>query len=345
MDTWKEQLKNSITSVSQLHKYIPENQSENYDLQKEIRISPYMMNLIANLDSESALKKQFIPFKKKSTYKYDNDYLNESKFEPIPNLIHRYKNRVIIIVTNKCACYCQFCTRQRVTKNKQNIHLEAEKILDYIRRDANINDVLITGGDPLILENTQLVSLIDQLENIDHLKVIRIGTRMPITLPMRIDNELIEALRKYNNLYINIHVNHPIELTSESKYAIYCLTSAGIPVGSQTVLLKGINDNFETLKQLFEELIHIRVKPYYLYQCDKVAGCEDFVVDPQKGISIINALSQEISGFALPKYVIDTPQLGKMILGPCHLQSLNKDGVLMKAGDIKVNYSIKEHMN
>lgn len=345
MENWEEQLKNSITNVSQLHNCISENQSGNYDLQKEIRISPYMMNLISKMDSEGVLKKQFIPFKKDSAYKYDNDYLNESKFEPIPNLIHRYKNRVIIIVTNRCACYCQFCTRQRVTKNKQHIHLDVENILDYIRKDININDVLITGGDPLILENTQLVTLIDQLENIDHLKVVRIGTRIPITLPMRIDDELVEVLRKYNNLYINIHVNHPIELTTESRHAIYRLTSVGIPVGSQTVLLKGINDNFETLKQLFEELIQIRVKPYYLYQCDKVAGCEDFVVDPQKGISIINALSQEISGFALPKYVIDTPELGKMILAPCHLQSLDNDVVLMKAGNKKINYSIKEHLN
>ena len=299
MKNWKEQIRNSITKTEDLNQYITLSEDEQQALQmKKIQITPYMMNLISKCDSNKALRMQFIPFNNNTHLQYDADYLDESKFQPVPNLIHKYKNRVIIIATKKCACYCQFCTRQRVTNNVQQIYFDKQKIIDYIQANKNINDVLITGGDPLIMDTYEIVSLIDSLECIENIKIIRIGTRIPITLPMRIDDELINALRKYNNLYINIHVNHPSELTSESRKAILALANAGIPLGSQSVLLKGINDDVTILKRLFEELICIKVKPYYLYQCDKVTGCENYILDPQKGINIINNLSREISGFA-----------------------------------------------
>lgn len=343
MINWKEQVKSCITQVEQISQYITLNESEYEAMKnKKFQITPYMMRLIAVADCKEALRKQFVPFSDDTSYKYSADYLNELKFQPIPNLIHKYKNRVIIIATNKCACYCQFCTRQRVTCREQHIHFDKEKILDYIKQNREINDVLITGGDPLIMETHTIVSLIDSLSEIDHIKVIRIGTRIPITLPMRIEDELVKALQKYKNLYINIHINHPAELTVESKNAISRLANAGIPVGSQTVFLKGINDNLETLKCLFEELVSIKVKPYYLYQCDKVSGCENFITDPKKGISIINTLSQEISGFALPKFVIDTPEAGKMILAPCHLQNFGKDAVYMKTINRDIIYPTNE---
>lgn len=343
MNNWKEQIKSCITQVEQISQYITLTESEYEAMEnKKFQITPYMMRLIAETDCEEALRKQFVPFNDSTSYKYSADYLNELKFQPIPNLIHKYKNRVIIIATNKCACYCQFCTRQRVTCRKQYGYFDKGKILDYIKQNREINDVLITGGDPLILETHTIVSLIDSLSEIDHIKVIRIGTRIPITLPMRIEDELVNALRKYKNLYINIHINHPVELRPESRNAISRLVNAGIPIGSQTVFLKGINDNLETLRCLFEELISIKVKPYYLYQCDKVSGCESFISNPQKGISIINTLSQEISGFAVPKFVIDTPEAGKMILAPCHLQNLSKDAVYMKTINRDIVYSTSE---
>lgn len=343
MNSWKEQIKNCITQIEQISQYITLNESE-YEavINKKFQITPYMMRLISETDCKEALRKQFVPFINNTSYKYSADYLNELKFQPIPNLIHKYKNRVIIIATNKCACYCQFCTRQHVTCGEQHIYFDKEKILDYIKQNREIKDVLITGGDPFILETHIIISLIDSLSEIDHIKIIRIGTRIPVTLPMRIEDELVNALRKYKNLYINIHINHPTELNAESKNAISRLTNAGIPIGSQTVFLKGINDNLETLRCLFEELISIKVKPYYLYQCDKVSGCESFITDPQKGISIINTLSQEISGFAVPKFVIDTPETGKMILAPCHLQNLNKNAVYMKTINRDIVYSTSE---
>ncbi len=343
MSAWKDQIQNCITQIEQINKYINLNVSEQEAVKnRKFQITPYMMSLIAQSDCEKVLRKQFVPFNESNPYKYKADYLNELKFQPIPNLIHRYKNRVIIIATNKCACYCQFCTRQRVTCREQSIHLEIKRILSYIKQNSEINDVLITGGDPLIMDTDTIVSLIDSISEIDHIRVIRIGTRIPITLPMRIDDELVNALSKYKNLYINIHINHSAELTAESRNAITRLANAGIPIGSQTVFLKGINDNIETLRNLFEELVSIKVKPYYLYQCDKVSGCENFITDPKRGITIINTLSQEISGFAVPKFVIDTPEAGKMILAPCHLQSLNSEKIYMKTTNDKIEYSTSE---
>lgn len=344
MNEWREELKNSITEIENLKKYIHLSESEQQAVQeKKVQITPYMMNLISHLDSESGLRKQFIPTVNHTGFQYRDDYLNELEFQPVPNLIHKYKNRVIIIATNACACYCQFCTRQRVTKNN-SFCFDRAQILNYIRTNKSINDVLITGGDPLICNTQDIGSLIDDVADIEHIKVIRIGTRVPITLPMRIDDELVNTLGKYNNLYINIHVNHPLELTSESQNAILRLANAGIPLGSQSVLLKGINDNAATLKELFEKLVSIKVKPYYLYQCDKVAGCENYITNPEKGIALINHLAQELSGFALPKFVIDTPDAGKKVLAPCHLHSIDENAIYIQADNTSIVYSTEELM-
>ena len=208
MTDWKEQLRNCIIKMEDLYKYITLSQAEYQALQmKKIQITPYMMNLILKHDMNGVLRKQFIPIHNSTHFQYCSDYLNESNFQPVPNLIHKYKNRVIIITTNNCACYCQFCTRQRVTNNAQNFCFDKQKIIDYIHANKNINDVLITGGDPLIWNTDEIVSLIDSLERIDTINIIRIGTRIPITLPMRIDDELVNALRNYNNIYISIFIS------------------------------------------------------------------------------------------------------------------------------------------
>lgn len=309
--TWEEQLQNCITGSSSA-------------CDQKLHLSPYMDELIKRTHSV-ALQKQFIPQTSACNFQFSNDYLREDEYMPIPNLIHRYESKAVIIATNQCACYCQFCTRQRITRGAENSLDNFKKILDYIKKHSEIVDVLVTGGDPLVLSTGRIVNILKEIEKIDSVKIIRIGTRIPITLLQRINTELIESLRTVNHLYINIHINHPDELTPDSKNAILSLANAGIPLGSQSVLLKGINDDYDVLKKLFQQLIQIKVKPYYLYQCDKVYGCEDFMVDIHKGISIINKLCNQLSGFAVPKFVVDTPEMGKMVLAPCSISRTDGD--------------------
>lgn len=306
---WEDELKYCITNEDSLDG-------------PKLHLTPYMNNLIESTHS-SALQKQFIPHTSNFSFQFSNDYLREEEYMPIPNLIHRYRSKVIIIATNQCACYCQFCTRQRITRSGEISLNNFEKILDYIKKHPEIEDVLVTGGDPLVLSTNKIINILQEIEKIKNVKIIRIGTRIPITLPQRINIELVNELKRITHLYINIHINHPDELTIMSKNAILSLANAGIPLGSQSVLLKGINDNYNILKNLFEELIQIKVKPYYLYQCDKVKGCEDFIVDVQKGIDIINKLCNQISGFAVPKFVVDTPEMGKMVLAPCSVNRID----------------------
>lgn len=308
---WENELQKSITD------FLP------FKEQKCL-LTSYMDKLIKDTHS-IALQKQFLPHNPDSSFHFSDDYLREDEYMPIINLIHRYKSKALILATNQCACYCQFCTRQRITRCNEMNFDNFEKILVYIKTHSEIEDVLITGGDPLTLTTNKILTILQGLEKIKSVKVIRIGTRIPITLPQRIDDELISELKKFNNLYINIHINHPDELTAISKKAILSLANAGIPLGSQSVLLRGVNDSYDTLKNLFKQLIYIKVKPYYLYQCDKVKGCEDFIVDVQKGIDIINRLCNEVSGFAVPKFVVDTPEIGKMVLAPCSINRVDKN--------------------
>lgn len=309
--TWENELQNGIADI------LP------FKGQKCL-LTSYMEKLIKDTHS-IALIKQFIPHNSDSNLHFLDDYLRENEYMPITNLIHRYKSKALILATNQCACYCQFCTRQRITRCNEMSFDNFEKILAYIKTHSEIEDILITGGDPLTLTTDKIVTILQGLQKIKSVKVIRIGTRIPITLPQRIDSELISGLKQFNNLYINIHINHPDELTTISKKAILSLANIGIPLGSQSVLLKGVNDNYDTLKNLFKQLIYIKVKPYYLYQCDKVKGCEDFIVDVHKGIDIINRLCNEISGFAIPKFVVDTPEKGKMVLAPCSINRVDKN--------------------
>lgn len=304
---------------------------------QNLHLTPYMEKLIKDTQS-IALFKQFVPHTSSSNLQFSHDYLREEDYTPVSNLVHRYKNKVIIIATSQCACYCQFCTRQRITRTKETCLDNLDEILTYIQKHPEIEDVLVTGGDPLMLSTDKIVIILKELEKLKNIKIIRIGTRIPITLPKRVDDELIKNLQQFSNLYINIHINHPDELTLCSKKAILSLANAGIPLGSQSVLLKGINDNYEILKDLFEQLIRIKVKPYYLYQCDKVMGCEDFIVDVQKGIDIVNKLCNQISGFAVPKFVVDTPEMGKMVLAPCSVQRIEGNLYYFSNNDGECSY-------
>lgn len=330
------QLSHSICNIQRLGECIDLADEELAKMDRRIRITPYILQLIE--DGNLHIRKQFIPFTNGTYAAFSEDYLQELPYSPVENLVHRYKSKAIYIATNQCACYCQFCTRQRITQCAHPYNDNFEQVLAYLREHEEINDLLITGGDPLILETTKIVSILDAISSLRQIRLMRIGTRVPITLPMRVDSHLLDALKKYDNLYINIHVNHVSELTAESEKAILALANSGIPVGSQTVLLRGINNDENALRELFEELISIKVKPYYLYQCDRVKGCEEYVTDVLEGITIVNRLCNTMSGFAIPKFVVDTPELGKMVLAPCSIISLSEGQLTLASTEGKCNY-------
>ena len=332
------QLSNSICNLQELSNILKLSKEELGMKNKKIRITPYILESIKNGNMQ--IRKQFIPFVSQNRLAFEDDYLQETLYSPVENLVHRYKNKAIYIATNQCACYCQFCTRQRVTQSHQKYKENIEQILEYLRNHEEIDDLLITGGDPLILDTSKLSKILDAICSLNHIKIIRIGTRIPVTLPMRIDSTLVNALGKYNNLYINIHINHISELTIESRKAILLLASKGIPIGSQTVFLKGINNNETDLRELFSELISIKVKPYYLYQCDQVKGCEEYVADILEGIRIINNMCNTMSGFAIPKFVVDTPELGKIILAPCSNTALSDGKLYLSSSQGECIYKI-----
>ena len=332
------QLAHSICNMQDLAESLELSTEEMARHDKKIRITPYILQAIKNGNLQ--IRRQFIPFSGQRSLIFEDDYLQEESYSPVEDFVHRYKNKAIYIATDQCACFCQFCTRQRVTQCSHPYKDNLEEILEYLRKHKEINDLLITGGDPLILDTSRISRILEAVSSLQHIKVIRIGTRVPITLPMRIDAELLDALGKYNNLYINIHINHISELTSESRKAIVSLANKGIPLGSQTVFMAGINNNEIALRELFSELVSIKVKPYYLYQCDKVKGCEEYVADVLEGIRIINSLCNTMSGFAIPKFVVDTPELGKMVLAPCSITALSDGQLRLASPQGECNYSV-----
>lgn len=344
---WKWQLKNSISSKENLEQYLsltPE-EIEAFKIPNTLSfsITPYLLNQIMKYKSNNPLRKQFIPsVYKKDFHFYNADYLQEELYEKANNLIHKYYDRVALIATNYCAAYCRHCTRRRIVSQFPKNH-SLSNALEYISNTPEISDVLITGGDPLILPDLELKKLLEKISTISHVKMIRIGTRVPITLPMRITENLINILKNYKSLYMNIHINHPIEITKEVQIAVSKIADAGIPLGSQSVLLRGINDSITILEKLFKQLLYLRIKPYYIYQCDKMPGCEAFWVSPVSGIKIINSLNGKLSGMAVPKYVIDTPgNWGKQIVAPCNLVNVNSDSLLLK--NYKAEYTKYEYL-
>ena len=339
-EDWSWHIDNAIHDVEELEKYLVLNETERLALRKEIGtrifITPYMLSLLETDRENGPLRKQFLPcVKKEHSLYFSNDVLHEEAACVTPHLIHKYKNRVALLAYSTCANYCQFCTRQRITKHSfgKPIMHDLAMALEYIKKNTSINDVLITGGDPLLMKTEHLAKLLEELYQINHIKIIRIGTRIPITLPMRINNELVSMLSRYSPLYINIHINHVSEITKQSERAILALANIGIPLGSQSVLLHSINDNIDTLKELFERLLQIKVKPYYLYQCEEVAGCENFIVHPSRGIKLLNDLCGMISGLAIPRYIIDTPGcFSKLTLAPRFVKEISDETLYIDDG-------------
>ncbi|MEP6662299.1 MAG: KamA family radical SAM protein, partial [Verrucomicrobiota bacterium] len=248
-------------------------------------------------------------------------------------LVHRYPDRVLFLVTDRCAAYCRYCTRSRLVSNASgyDFHPEFDKQIEYIRNHPEIRDVLLSGGDPLLFSDDKLESLLKQLRAIPHLEFLRIGTRIPIFLPQRITPELCAMLKKYHPLFISIHTNHPRELTTEVRDGLVRLADAGIPLGNQSVLLKHVNDDVITMRALVQKLLMCRVKPYYLYQCDMISGSAHLRASVRKGLEIMDGLRGHTTGYAIPQYVIDAPGGGgKVPINPEYVLSRNKDRTVIR---------------
>lgn len=340
---WKWQLCNSIKTLDEIKKYLcleyEEIEAMTHTLDFNFSITPYIASKMNQDDVLCPIRRQFVPYLGKTSVCFQSvDYLEEDCFMPVKNLIHKYANRVALLVTDQCASYCRYCTRRRRVNLQHGLN-DIKDAIKYIEDNEQIRDVLITGGDPLILGDLQLEMVLQRLRKIPHVDVIRIGTRIPITLPMRITDNLLKILSEPSPIYINVHVNHPSELTAEAINALYRLANIGCPLGSQTVFLKGINDNIQTLEELFLALLKHRVKPYYIYQCDQVQGCELYYAEPEKGIHIINSLNGKLSGMAVPKFIIDTPgKYGKLVAAPCNISGAQEAPLTFRTRDGEIFY-------
>jgi len=321
-EEWEILLQEGATTAEELTKYFPLTQQEIDTINKVRSIYPMRLNKHAieliRVKGDPVWD-QFVPNEKELLYSdiVKDDPQNEEGDQPVPGvpLTHRYPDRVLFLVSNKCAAYCRHCTRKRrVGKKDKNVtENQIIKGVEYIQKHDEVRDVLLSGGDPLMLKDDELEFILQMLKPIRHVEMIRIGTRMPCVLPQRITPELVAMLRKYHPIYMNIQFNHPWELSKEARQACNMLADAGIPLGNQSVLLKGINDNPELYKSLCHELLKVRVKPYYLYQCDLVKATEHFRVKTSKGLEIMKNLRWHTTGFAVPKFVIDTPGGGGKI--------------------------------
>lgn len=319
---WKWQFAHRITNAEELSKYIALSEPEKADISRclekfRMAVTPYYLSLININDKKDPIRLQAIP-SIEETYPCDNDLtdpLNEEADSPVSHIVHRYPDRVLFLVTYVCSMYCRHCTRRRAVGEEDNMITEKELqvALDYIRSHEEIRDVLISGGDPLVMSTKRLEHIISGLRAITHVDIIRIGTRVPVVLPMRVTEELLTMLKKYQPIWINTHFNHPKEITPEAERACTAIVDSGIPLGNQSVLLRGINDDAQVMKELLLKLVHMRVRPYYLYQCDLSKGISHFRTDVDTGIQIMHQLTGNISGYAVPKYVIDAPKGGGKI--------------------------------
>ncbi|MGM9773881.1 MAG: lysine 2,3-aminomutase [Candidatus Egerieousia sp.] len=313
---WKWQVKNRIETVEQLKKYIKLSKAEEEGVKESLKtirmaITPYYLSLVDPNDPNDPVRKQCIPTIKEVNRAASDilDPLHEDTDSPVPGLTHRYPDRVLLLITDMCSMYCRHCTRRRfagqtdAATSMDNV----EKAIEYIRNTPQVRDVLLSGGDALMVSDERLEYIISKLRAIDHVEIIRLGTRTPVVCPQRITPELCNIFHKYHPIWLNTHFNHPNEITEESAAACARLADAGVPLGNQSVLLRGINDCVNTMKALVHGLVKIRVRPYYIYQCDLSVGIEHFRTPVSKGIEIIEGLRGHTSGYAVPTFVVDAP--------------------------------------
>jgi lysine 2,3-aminomutase len=347
-NSWRWQIKNSYTTFKQLDQIIDLKQliDEESILENEkvpLRITPYYASLLEGTDANNPIVKGVVPSIKElySSFGEASDPLNEENFSPVPNIVHRYPDRVLFLATGFCSTYCRYCTRSHmVAKEKMHYGKSAwQSGIEYIRNHKNIRDVLISGGDPLTMPEAHLEYLLKSLHSIPHVEIIRIGTKVPVVLPQRITNSFVNMLRKYHPLFISIHFMHPVELTPEVHEACSKLANAGIPLGSQTVLLKGINDSVPVMTELMQGLLRNRVRPYYIYQCDPILGSGHFRTSVEKGLEIIKGMRGFTSGYAIPHFVIDAPGGGgKIPLLPEYCIGREGDNLILQNYDGKRFY-------
>ncbi len=329
---WEDLLAGSIKSSDELPNMEGYNRPDIDQVTKTypMLINPYYFNLIR---SDNYLMKQAIPdIREIESQKGYTDPLDEENLSPVPGLTHKYPDRVLFLISGRCAMYCRFCNRKRKVGHPSMVTEESIKEgLRYIEKTKKIRDVLLSGGDPLLLSDEKLDSILSKIKAIDHVEIIRIGSRVPCTLPQRITPELLNILKKYHPLYINTHFNHPGEITPESSISCKMIADAGIPLGCQTVLLKGVNDNIEIISELMRRLLAIRVKPYYLFQADLVKGTSHFWTPLIKGIEIMAGLQGNISGIGVPRFVIDLPHGGgKIPVLPDYIKAIKGDQLIMR---------------
>jgi len=337
---WKWQLKNRIETLEELKKYVhltPEEENGVRESLKTLRmaITPYYLSLINPDDPNCPIRKQAIPTKFE-THKAAADLLDplaEDEDAPVPGLTHRYPDRVLFLITDQCAMYCRHCTRRRFA-GQHDCESPKERIqrgIDYIANTPQVRDVLLSGGDALMVSDTMLESIIERLRKIPHVEVIRIGTRAPVVCPQRITDDLVNMLKKYHPIWLNTHFNHSNEITEEAIIALDKLSNAGIPLGNQSVLLRGVNDCLRTMKNLVHNLVKNRVRPYYIYQCDLSLGIEHFRTSVAKGIEIIEGLRGHTSGYAVPTFVVDGPAGGgKIPVMPNYLITQGNNRVVLR---------------
>ncbi|MCX7798346.1 MAG: KamA family radical SAM protein [Melioribacter sp.] len=333
MELWQQMIRDSIHTVDQLvEKFkLDRKVAEELDGFFQARINPYYLSLIRYPGDPIWL--QCVPdVKELEDISGYEDPLQEDAMSPVPNITHRYPDRVLFLTTSQCGMYCRFCTRKRKVGNSDKISMkQLESAFKYLEEHTEVRDVIMSGGDPLMLTDAMLEKILKRLRQIPHIEIIRLGTRMPCVLPHRITPKLVEMLKKYHPIYVNTHFNHPWEITPESTRACEMLVDAGIPVNNQAVLMKGVNDDAEVLKELFLKLLKIRVRPYYLFMADETRGANHFRTSLEKGLEIMYKLRGNISGLAIPHFVIDAPGGGgKIPVLPQYILHRDEDKIIMR---------------
>jgi lysine 2,3-aminomutase len=339
---WHWQLRNRITDLPTLARFLKISEDERVAIEQHrgplpVGITPYYASLLDELNPMQPLRRTVVMVTDEQVRNFGeaDDPLNEDHDTVVPGVVHRYPDRVLFLVTGFCSVYCRYCTRSRMVGNPGGEYRfntsQWERAIDYIATHPQIRDVLLSGGDPLTLVDSRLEWLLSRLRNIPHVEFLRIGTKVPTVLPQRITTALARMLRRYHPLWMSIHFTHPDELTPEVNQACERLADAGIPLGSQTVLLRGVNDNVETMRKLIHGLLKIRVRPYYLYQCDPISGSSHFRTPVEKGLEIIKGLRGHTTGYGVPTYVIDAPGGGgKIPLLPEYFVGREGDSILLR---------------
>ncbi|MGJ8696111.1 MAG: KamA family radical SAM protein [Verrucomicrobiaceae bacterium] len=336
--TW--QLKNSVKSLEQIEKHLTLSEEERAGIlltgtKLATSVTPHFFNLIHPTDPNCPIRRQVIP-RIEETYVDPSemaDPCGEDSHMPVPGLVHRYPDRVLFLVTDRCASYCRYCTRSRVVSgvSEQKLETQWDQAIEYLKKTPQVRDVLLSGGDPLLFSDNKLEKLLRRLREIPHIQFLRIGSRIPIFLPQRITPELCDMLKQFHPLFISIHSNHPDELTSEVRDALGRLADAGIQMGNQSVLLKDINDSVEVQRDLVHKLLMCRVRPYYLYQADLIEGTKHLRTGINKGLEIIEGLRGHTTGYGIPQYVVDGPGGGgKIPLNPEYVLERNAERVILR---------------